>query len=497
MRAVLAIDQGTTSTRSLLVDETATVRGAAQIELKQYYPADGWVEHDPEAIWHDVIATAREALETARALNLDVSAIGIANQRETFVLWERASGKPVHPAIVWQDRRGAELCRRFIDEGLETEVSSRTGLLLDSYFSASKLAWLLDAIPTVRKDAEEGRLAFGTIECFLLWRLTGGKVHVTDATNASRTSLFDINKMAWCPELCRMFDIPIQMLPEVRGNDEIFGFSDKELLGLALPIAGMVGDQQGALIGQACLTRGDAKITLGTGGFAMLHTGQQICRSRHRMLSTVACCSKGLTSYATEGAFFVAGAGVKWMRDKLRLVGSAAETEAMAKSLADNGGVYLVPAFVGLGAPHWDPLARAMLTGMTFATGPEQIVRAALESVGYQSADLLNAMTLDSGLRPAALKIDGGMAANDWLCQFLADLLDLDIIRPANVETTALGAAFLAGTSTNIWTDLSDASSRLALDRRFRPSLPQEKRERLLMGWRAAIDRVLHQSAGL
>ena len=491
MKAVLAIDQGTTSTRSLLIDETAKVRCAAQIELKQYYPADGWVEHDPEAIWRDVVATAREVLEQGQAMGLDIAAIGIANQRETCVLWDRESGKPIHPAIVWQDRRGADLCRRFIDAGLEPEVTERTGLLLDSYFTASKLAWLLDAIPSARKDAEEGRLAFGTIDCFLLWRLTAGKVHATDATNASRTLLFDIDKLAWCPDLCRMFGIPMQILPEVRENDGLFGMADKDILGLSLPIAGMVGDQQGALIGQGCLNRGDAKITLGTGGFAMLHTGGQICRSGQRMLATVACYSDGVASYAIEGAFFVAGAGVKWTRDKLRLVASAAETEAMARSVSDNGGVYLVPAFVGLGAPHWNPSARAMLTGMTFATGPEHIVRAALECVAYQSADLLSAMALDSGVRPAELKVDGGMVANDWLCQFLADILDLDIVRPANIETTALGAAFLAGASTGIWTGLPDAVSRLSPDRRFSPALSSAERERLLGGWHDALGHAL------
>ncbi|MFC4594415.1 glycerol kinase GlpK [Sphingobium tyrosinilyticum] len=491
MKAVLAIDQGTTSTRSLLIDEMAKVRCAAQIELKQYYPADGWVEHDPEAIWRDVVATACEALEKAKGLALDITAIGIANQRETCVLWDRESCKPIHPAIVWQDRRGADLCRRFIDEGLEQEVTDRTGLLLDSYFTASKLAWLLDTIPSARKQAEEGRLAFGTIDCFLLWRLTGGKVHATDATNASRTLLFDIAKMAWCPDLCRMFGIPMQILPEVRETDALFGLSDKDILGLSLPIAGMVGDQQGALIGQGCLERSDAKITLGTGGFAMLNSGGDICRSRHRMLSTVACYSGGVASYAIEGAFFVAGAGIKWTRDKLHLVASAAETEAMARSLTDNGGVYLVPAFVGLGAPHWNPSARAMLTGMTFATGPEHIVRAALECVAYQSADLLSAMALDSGVRPGELKVDGGMVANDWLCQFLADILDLDIVRPANIETTALGAAFLAGARTGVWTALPDAVSHLATDRRFSPALPRAERGRLLAGWREAVGHAL------
>ena len=495
MKAVLAIDQGTTSTRSLLIDETAAVRSATQIDLKQYYPADGWVEHDPEAIWRDVVATARKALDEAHRTGLDVAAIGIANQRETCLLWDRESGQPIHPAIVWQDRRGADLCSRFIADGLEPEVTSRTGLLLDSYFTASKLAWLLETIPGARDRAEKGQLAFGTTDSFLLWRLTAGKVHATDATNASRTLLFDIGKMAWCPDLCRMFGIPMQILPEVRENDCLFGTSDKNILGVSLPIAGMVGDQQAALIGQGCLNRGGAKVTLGTGGFAMLNTGGQICRSKHRMLSTVACYSNGSVSYAIEGAFFVAGAAVRWTRDKLGLVATAAETEIMARSLPDNGGVYLVPAFVGLGAPHWNPHVRAMLTGMTFATGPEHIVRAALECVAYQCADLLNAMALDSAVQPNELKVDGGMVANDWLCQFLADILNLTIIRPANIETTALGAAFLAGSATGVWTTLPEAASRVSPDRRFSPTLPAVQRERLIEGWRGAVGQALNASS--
>lgn len=491
MKAVLAIDQGTTSTRSLLIDETTAVRAAFRVELVQSYPAAGWVEHDPEAIWRDVVSTARDALDKAVGLGLDVAAIGIANQRETCVLWDRESGQPIHPAIVWQDRRGADLCQRFIDDGLEPEVRNKTGLLLDSYFTASKLAWLLDTIPSARDLAERGRLAFGTIDCFLLWRLTGGKVHATDATNASRTLLFDIGKMTWCPELCRMFAIPMQILPQVRENDALFGMSDRHVLGVSLPVTGMVGDQQAALIGQGCLGRGDAKITLGTGGFAMQNTGSHICHSEHHMLATVACYSTGVAHYAMEGAFFVAGAGVKWTRDKLGLVASSAETEVMARSLPDNEGVYLVPAFVGLGAPHWNPTARAMLTGMTFGTGPEHIVRAALECVAYQAADLLNAMTLDSGLTFDALKIDGGMVANDWLCQFLADILDMSILRPANIETTALGAAFLAGTGAGIWSALPDATSRVPLDRHFVPTMVMTERNRLLSGWRDAVRHVL------
>jgi glycerol kinase len=491
MKAVLAIDQGTTSTRSLLIDETTAVRAAFRVELVQSYLAAGWVEHDPEAIWRDVVSTARDALDKAVGLGLDVAAIGIANQRETCVLWDRESGQPIHPAIVWQDRRGADLCQRFIDDGLEPEVRNKTGLLLDSYFTASKLAWLLDTIPSARDLAERGRLAFGTIDCFLLWRLTGGKVHATDATNASRTLLFDIGKMAWCPELCRMFAIPMQILPQVRENDALFGMSDRHVLGVSLPVTGMVGDQQAALIGQGCLGRGDAKITLGTGGFAMQNTGSHICHSEHRMLATVACYSAGVAHYAMEGAFFVAGAGVKWTRDKLGLVASSAETEVMARSLPDNEGVYLVPAFVGLGAPHWNPTARAMLTGMTFGTGPEHIVRAALECVAYQAADLLNAMTLDSGLTFDALKVDGGMVANDWLCQFLADILDMSILRPANIETTALGAAFLAGTGAGIWSALPDATSRVPLDRHFVPTMAMTERNRLLSGWHDAVRHVL------
>lgn len=492
MKAVLAIDQGTTSTRALIVDASGRVVTMAQVELAQSYPRPGWVEHDPEAIWRDVVDTARQVLEQADSWGLEVAAIGIANQRETFMVWDRSTGKVLHPAIVWQDRRGAVLCGDLRAREIEPEVSQRSGLLLDSYFSASKLAWLLDTVPGARKQAETGRLAFGTIDSFLLWRLSGGTVHATDPSNAARTLLFDIARMDWCPDLCRIFGIPFQMLPQVMPNDSLFGHCDPAILGKALPITGMAGDQQAALIGQGCLDAGRTKITYGTGAFALMHTGDRICRSSHRLLSTVAYRAEGRTCYALEGSIFVAGAGVQWLRDGLGLIVSADETEAMARGMTDNGGVYLVPAFVGLGAPHWDPDARAMLTGMTLGTTAAHVVRAMLEAVAYQSRELVATMVRDSGMSASLVQIDGGMVSNDWLCQFLADMLGVAARRPGNVESTALGIAFLAGVGAGIWPSLANAPIRSANDRQFEPAMPQAERERIFTGWREAVARLRH-----
>lgn len=491
MKSILAIDQGTTSTRALIIDANGQVAARAQVELPQSYPRPGWVEHDPETIWRDVVMTGSQALAEAEARGLDVAAIGIANQRETFVLWDRSSGKPVHPAIVWQDRRGADLCDKFASEGLEEEVCAISGLVLDSYFSASKLAWLLDTMPGLRQNAEDGKIAFGTIDCYLLWRLTRGRVHATDPTNAARTLLFDIARMDWSDDLCRLFGVPRAILPQVRDNDAQFGVADASVLGKAIPVMGMAGDQQAALIGQGCLSPGRVKITYGTGAFGLMHTGESISRSRHRLLSTVAYRAEGRTCYALEGSIFVAGAGVQWLRDRLGIIATAEETEALARSLPGNDGVYLVPAFAGLGTPHWDSAARALLCGMTLGTGAAHVARALLEAVAYQSEELVGAMRADSGLRADLIRIDGGMAQNDWLCQFLADVLALPISRPANVESTALGAAFLAGTSAGIWSSLAKVPAP-DHDADFEPTLDQSDRARLLGGWRDAVARARH-----
>lgn len=488
MKAILAIDQGTTSTRALIFDSDGRIVTRAQVELPQSYPRPGWVEHDPETIWRDVAATARQALADATSTGLEVAAIGIANQRETFVLWDRSTGKVVHPAIVWQDRRGADLCAKFADEGLEHEVSAISGLVLDSYFSASKLAWLLDSLPGLRQQAEEGRIAFGTIDSFLLWRLTGGLIHATDPTNAARTLLFDIARMDWSDHLCRLFGVPMAMLPQVHDNDALFGFTDEAVLGRKIPIRGMAGDQQAALIGQHCLQAGCVKITYGTGAFGLMHTGETISRSQHRLLSTVAYRAEGRTCYALEGSIFVAGAGVQWLRDRLRIIATAQETEALARSLPDNGGVYFVPAFAGLGTPHWDSAARALLCGMTLGTSAAHVARAMLEAVAYQSDELVGTMRADSGLGAALIRVDGGMAQNDWLCQFLADVLATPISRPANVESTALGAAFLAGTSAGLWPSLAETPAA-GHGADFEPALAPAEREELLDGWRNAVSR--------
>lgn len=488
MKSILAIDQGTTSTRALIIDAQGQVAARAQVELPQSYPRPGWVEHDPEVIWRDVVTTARMALAEAEAGGHEVAAIGIANQRETFVVWDRSTGKTVHPAIVWQDRRGAELCERLAREGAEQRVSEISGLVLDSYFSASKLAWLLDAVPGLRQRAEEGSIAFGTIDCFLLWKLTEGQVHATDPTNAARTLLYDIARMDWSEDLCRLFGVPRAMLPEVRDNDALFGVASAAVLSRAIPVRGMAGDQQAALIGQHCLSPGCIKITYGTGAFGLMHTGETISRSRHRLLSTVAYRAAGRTCYALEGSIFVAGAGVQWLRDRLGIIGTAQETEALARSLPDNGGVYLVPAFSGLGTPHWDSSARALLCGMTLGTSAAHVARALLEAVAYQSDELVGTMRADSGIGAASIRVDGGMAQNDWLCQFLADILASPISRPANVEATALGAAFLAGTSAGIWPSLAQTPTAVhGAD--FKPALEPVERERLLDGWRDAVSR--------
>jgi glycerol kinase len=485
---VLAIDQGTTSTRAIVFNAAGQPVATERREFTQHYPAPGWVEQDAEEIWRDVLFTARAALVQAA---VPVRAIGIANQRETVVVWERETGTPIHRAIVWQDRRTADACARLRADGAEALVRARTGLLLDPYFSATKLAWILDQAAGARQRAERGELLFGTIDCFLLWRLTGGRVHATDATNAARTLLFDIHRGVWDEELLRLFRIPAAMLPEVRDNAGHFGETAVGLFGTALPIAGMAGDQQAALVGQGCFHPGMVKSTYGTGCFALMNTGERALQSQHRLLTTIAYRLEGRTTYALEGAIFTAGAAIKWLRDGLGLITHASQTDDMATRVPDHHGVYMVPGFVGLGAPHWDPAARGLICGLTLDATAAHIARAALESVAYQTYDLMEAMAGDGGGAPLAIRVDGGMAANDWFCQFLADMLVTVVERPAFLETTALGAAVLAGMGTGLYREAGATTATQAGLRRFEPRREDARRQRLLEGWRDALRRTL------
>jgi glycerol kinase len=487
MTYLLTIDQGTTSTRAILFDQTGTAAAVAQRELPQIFPNDGWVEHDPEDIWAHTVGLTREVIAKADG---PIAGIGITNQRETTVVWERKTGKPVHHAIVWQDRRGAPLCKQLLDQGLEPMIQGKTGLLIDSYFSATKIAWILDNVPGTREAAEAGDLMFGTIDCFLLYRLTGGRVHATDITNASRTMLYNIHDLRWDEDLLKLFRIPASMLPEVRDNAGKFGDSDVGVLGVKLPIAGMAGDQQSALIGQACFKPGMIKSTYGTGCFALLNTGSKAMTSRNRLLTTIGYRLKGELAYAVEGSIFVAGAAVQWLRDGLKLIHQAGETEALARSIAGNNGVYLVPAFTGLGAPYWDPSARGALFGLTRDTGIAEVVRSALEAVCYQTRDLMEAMASDAGHGAQMLRVDGGMVKNDWVMQFLADILNVPVERPVVAETTALGAAICAGLGTGVFSSLEEVASTWRRDRLFEPAMPEVDRQYLYKGWRAAVKRV-------
>jgi glycerol kinase len=487
---LLAIDQGTTSSRAIAFSRNAEVVAHAKEEFPQHYPHPGWVEHDPEDIWRSALAVAKEALSEAEAKGGRVAAIGITNQRETVVVWDRKTGAPVMNAIVWQDRRTADVCAKLRRDGLEGEVRDKTGLVLDPYFSAAKIAWILDHVAGARGRAETGALAFGTIDSFLIWRLTDGKRHATDATNASRTSLYDIGANAWDDALLKAFRVPRAALPEVLDSAADFGTTEPSLFGRAIPILGVAGDQQAAAIGQACFQPGSIKSTYGTGCFVVVQTGDRLVRSKNKLLGTIACRLDGKPSYALEGSIFIAGAAIQWLRDGLKIIASAAESEALARSVDTTGGVYLVPAFVGLGAPHWAPEARGAIYGLTRAAGRAEIARAALESAAYQSADLLAAIAAD-GVKPASLRVDGGMVKNDWLMQFLADLLDLPVERPRVMETTALGAAFLAGLKAGLF-DSTDELARLwSCEKRFEPRMRPSERAALLAGWRKAVERTL------
>ncbi|MDG5973335.1 Glycerol kinase [Sphingomonas sp. S2M10] len=494
-RHILAIDQGTTSTRSIVFDAETRPVATAQREFPQHYPQPGWVEHDPEDIWQDVLTTARDAIAQSGVGAVGIAGIGITNQRETVVVWDRATGEAVHRAIVWQDRRTADLCMVLKRDGHEEMVRQRTGLLLDPYFSATKLTWILDHVEGVRARAERGELAFGTIDSFLLWRLTAGQVHATDVTNASRTMLYDIHAQCWDKELCALFDVPMSLLPEVHDNSYIFGHTADGLFDANIPIAGIAGDQQAALFGQACFAPGMIKSTYGTGCFMLLNTGDKALSSNHRLLTTPAYRLDGKMTYALEGSIFIAGAAVKWLRDGIGVITHASETNDMATQVPDSHGVYMVPGFVGLGAPHWDPDARGAIFGLTLGSTQAHLARAALEAVGYQTMDLADAMIADGGAPPATIRVDGGMAANDWLCQFLADMLEVPVERPTHLETTALGAAFHAGLATGVWPSLEALASTWARSRCFEPRMAADARERLASGWHSALMKTLSDPA--
>lgn len=487
---LLAIDQGTTSSRAIVFDHQGRICGQAQKEFKQHYPANGWVEHDATEIWTDTLIICRQALTNAHIQANQLAGIGIANQRETTVLWHRKTGEPLAHAIVWQDRRTADTCAKLKADGHEPLVQQKTGLLLDPYFSATKLAWLLDHCDGARQLAERGELAFGTIDSWLLWNLTDGKVHATDASNASRTLLFNIHDQCWDQELLKLFNIPASVLPEVKDNAADFGRTDVALFGTDIAIAGMAGDQQAALIGQACFAPGMVKSTYGTGCFMMLNTGAKAVTSTNRLLTTVGYRLNGRVSYALEGSIFVAGAAIQWLRDGLHLIDHASETEQLAHAIGTAGDVYLVPAFTGLGAPWWDPHARGALLGLTRDTGIAEIVTAGLESVCYQSADLLEAMMADGATRPTAVRVDGGMVVNSWLSQRLSDLLGTRVDRPVVTETTALGVAYLAGLQTGVYQGCDDIAKQWHCERQFQPRFSDGERIKRHQSWKNAVARV-------
>jgi glycerol kinase len=488
---ILALDQGTTSSRAIVFGRDGRAVATAQQEFPQLLPAPGVVEHDPEAIWASQLAVAREALAQARLAPTDIAAIGVTNQRETTILWDRTMGRPVANAIVWQSRISAPICDRLKADGLEETFRRKTGLVVDAYFSGTKIKHLLDTMPGLRARAEVGDVLFGTVDTWLLWRLTGGRVHATDVSNASRTLLLNIHTLDWDDELLKLLGVPRAMLPEVRSSSEVYGQTSTEHFGAAIPIAGVAGDQQAATFGQACFQPGDAKNTYGTGCFMLLNTGQQPVESRHKLLTTVGWRIGGRTTYCLEGSVFVAGAVVQWLRDGLGLIRTSAEIERLAASVLDTGGVYFVPALVGLGAPHWDPYARGTIVGLTRGTTAGHLARAAVESMAFQSRELADAMQQDAGLKLGRLKVDGGASVNDALMQFQADLLGVRVERPVTSETTALGAAYLAGLAVGYWSDLNDVASNWALDRAFEPQMAERERSHRYRQWQRAVERAL------
>ena len=487
---VLALDQGTTSSRAILFDRKARVVSLAQREIRQIYPQPGWVEHDPLEIWESQLAVAREAIASAGVKGAQIAALGITNQRETTVLWDRATGQPVCNAIVWQCRRSAGICDALKAGGWETAVRARTGLVIDAYFSGSKIQWLLEHVPGLRVRAERGEICFGTVDTWLAWKLSGGRAWVTDYSNASRTMLYNIHQLAWDPNLCGALGVPRAMLPEVRPSSFRYGRTTTDLFGAEIPITGIAGDQQASLFGQACFSPGMAKNTYGTGCFLLVHTGDRPVASETGLLTTIAASpAEGGAEYALEGSIFIAGAAIQWLRDGLQVIGHSAESEALAASVPDNGGVYFVPAFVGLGAPHWDMYARGTILGITRGTTKAHLVRAALEAIAYQSREVLGAALADAGLRLEELRVDGGATANNLLMQFQADVLGTAVVRPVVKETTALGAAYLAGLAVGYWKSREEIARNWAADRRFLPTMDAGRREELFAGWRRAVAR--------
>ncbi|HWB90518.1 MAG TPA: glycerol kinase GlpK [Puia sp.] len=486
---ILSLDQGTTSSRAILFDHNGQIRQIAQKEFRQYYPQPGWVEHDPEEIWSSQYGVLAEVLAKANITTRDIAAIGITNQRETVIVWDKVTGRPVHPAIVWQDRRTAAYCDELKARGLGPMIRERTGLVIDAYFSATKLKWILDEVPGARSKAQNGELAFGTVDAWLIWKLTTGRLHVTDSTNASRTMLFNIHNGHWDTDLLRLFDIPAAILPEVRSSSEVYGPTGSIMApgSVGIPIAGIAGDQQAALFGQLCTQPGMVKNTYGTGCFLLMNTGEQAVSSKNQLITTIAWTRNGRTEYALEGSIFIAGAVVQWLRDGLQLIRSSGEVEALAGETGSTDGVYLVPAFAGLGAPHWNQYARGSLFGMTRGTTKAHIARASLESIAYQAYDVLKAMEADSGIVLKELRVDGGATANNLLMQFQSDILGVPVVRPKVTETTALGAAYLAGLGVGYWSSVEDIRQQWTEDRRFQPAMDSTQTQQLLKGWQRAV----------
>lgn len=484
---ILALDQGTTSSRAILFDHNGNVRASAHQEFKQYYPQPGWVEHDAKEIWDSQLTVARKILAEAKVGPEDIAAIGITNQRETVLLWDRKTGEPIHHAIVWQCRRTAAMCDRIRAEGFDRVLQVKTGLVTDAYFSGTKIAWLLENVPGARQRAERGELACGTIDTWLIWKLTEGRTHVSDVSNASRTLLFNINSLAWDDDILRYFRIPASLLPKVKSSSEVLG--ETSLFGGNLPIAGVAGDQQASLFGHQCWNRGNIKNTYGTGCFLLMNTGPAVPHSDSGLVATVGWKRDSATTYALEGSVFIAGAAIQWLRDELKIIQHAPDSEAMAQAVPDTGGVYFVPAFVGLGAPHWDAYARGAIIGLTRGSNRNHIVRAALESIAYQTRTVVDCMAKDSGIHPEVLRVDGGAARNDFLCQFQADILGIPVERPASTESTALGAAYLAGLAAGFWKSEQDLTAQLRVDRRFEPVMTAARRDELYAGWQRAVER--------
>lgn len=491
---ILALDQGTTSSRCILFDKGGNICSMAQKEFTQYYPKPGWVEHDPMEIWSSQLAVATEAMARLGVKAADIDAIGITNQRETTIVWDKGTGQPVYPAIVWQCRRTADRISELIKEGFDKTVREKTGLIPDAYFAASKIEWILDHVEGARKRAEAGELLFGTVDTWLIWNLTKGCVHVTDYTNASRTMLLNIHTLAWDEELLSYFHIPKSMLPEIKPSSCIYGYTDEHLMGDKVPIAGAAGDQQAALFGQCCFEEGDVKNTYGTGSFILMNTGRKPILSKNGLITTIAAGAGREVEYALEGSVFVAGALVQWLRDELRLFRSAADSEEYAKKVTDTAGMYIVPAFTGLGAPYWNSYARGTVVGLTRGCSKEHFVRAALEAIAYQSADVMHAMEEDAGTKLKSLKVDGGASANDFLMGFQADILDTEVVRPKCIETTALGAAYLAGLATGYWKNKEEIKENWQRGRSFIPSMEEERRKDLLKGWKKAVECALFQA---